>query len=231
MTDPSLTPADFFRDNEALLPAIVQEARLGKVLMLGYMNREALERTIASGLVTFFSRSRGRLWTKGESSGHVLRLSEIRWDCDRDTFLVLADPEGPTCHTGSESCFDGRILFQTGPPPPFETLSGLLDLIHRRREASSETSYVARLLSGPKSQLLKKLVEEAGETMAAVFEGDRRAIASEMADLLFHLLVTMEREEVSWSDLFGILGERTGTGGLAEKQSRTQKIRQPGETP
>jgi len=223
MVEPTRSLSDFFPDNQTLLPAIVQEPQYGKVLMLGYMNREALERTIETRQVTFFSRSRGRLWTKGESSGHFLVLEEIRWDCDQDTFLILANPVGPTCHTGTDSCFDGRILFRKDYAPAFETLTNLQKLIHDRWSENPETSYVARLLTGPKGQLLKKLVEEAGETMASVFEERPEAIRSEMADLLFHLFVTMERAGITWSGILQILEKRTGKSGILEKQERPGK--------
>ncbi len=226
------SPEDPFDDPTALIPAVVQHARTGKVLMLGYMNREALDKTLATGRVTFFSRSKGRLWMKGESSGHVLQLSEIRWDCDRDTLLVLAHPEGPTCHTGTESCFDGRVLYKTpGPAPAFETLANLTETIKSRAGERPENSYVATLLTGPLGPLLKKMVEEAGETMAAVYEGNPASIRSEMADLLFHLLVTMERTGASLSDIIEILEKRTGKSGLEEKRNRRASNIQPEEAP
>ncbi len=220
MTDQKINPDDLFPDERTLLPAIVQEALHGKVLMLGYMNREALRRTVETGRVTFYSRSRETLWTKGERSGHFLNLAEIRWDCDQDAFLILADPVGPTCHTGTDSCFDGRTLYRNNPEPPFETLFRLQKMIHARWSDNPETSYVAKLLTGPKGQLLKKLVEEAGETMAAVYEEQPEGIRSEMADLLFHLLVTMERAGIPWADVLDVLEKRFGKSGFKEKEGR-----------
>ena len=223
---------DPFGDDQTLLPAIIQNADSGKVLMLGYMNREALETTLRTGRVTFFSRSKGRLWTKGESSGHFLSVREILWDCDRDTLLVMTDPQGPTCHTGTESCFDGRTLFKAlAPRPAFETLDRLLQVIRDRRTQDPDTSYVARLLSGPTSSLLKKLVEESGEIMAAVYEDNPAAIRSEMADLIFHLLVTMERTGIPWKTVMEELDRRTGKGGLTEKRERLEKNPNPKEIP
>ncbi len=228
-TDGSTDP---FGDGRTLIPAIIQNADSGKLLMLGYMNREALETTLRTGRVTFFSRSKERLWTKGESSGHFLAVREIRWDCDRDTLLVMADPEGPTCHTGTESCFDGRTLFQSeAPSPAFETLDRLSGVIRDRRTQDPDTSYVARLLSGPTSSLLKKLVEESGEIMAAVYEENPEAIRSEMADLIFHLLVTMERTGIPWKAVMEELERRTGRGGLTEKRERLKKNPNPKEIP
>ena len=226
------TPPDLFPDSRTLVPAVVQNASSGKVLMVGYMNREALDQTLGTGRVTFFSRSKNRLWTKGESSGHFLELQEIRWDCDADALLVLVRPVGPTCHTGTESCFDGRILFrQEGSRPSFETLDALAAVIRARREESPENSYVSRLLSGPRSALLKKLVEESGEIVAAVYEEDMAAVRSEMADLLFHLLVAMERTGIDWSSVMKELENRTGKGGLAEKRDRIKKTPNPQESP
>lgn len=222
MTDHPKNPPDFFQDGQTLIPAVVQDAGHGKVLMVGYMNLSALERTLETRRVTFYSRSRKRLWTKGESSGHYLLLNEIRWDCDQDSFLVMATPLGPTCHTGTDSCFDGRILFRENSTPAFETLESLQKMIHGRWSDSPETSYVSRLLNGSKGQLLKKLVEEAGETMAAVFEENPEEIRSEMADLLFHLLVTMERAGIPWADILRILEKRSGKSGIKEKQERSK---------
>ena len=221
-----------FPDAETLRPAVVQEIRFGKVLMVGYMNREACDRTVESGKVTFFSRSKGRLWTKGESSGHFLGLVSLRYDCDADTLLAEVRPQGPTCHTGTESCFDGRFLFpDIGVRPAFETLGDLSATISRRRGDNPETSYVARLLSGPRSALLKKLVEEAGETMAAIYEEDVAGTRSEMADLLFHLLVSMERSQTPWEDVLEVLEKRTGKGGLEEKKERSNAPHKKGDTP
>ncbi len=229
--DDAILPT-LFPDGETLRPVVVQEASFGKVLMVGYMNREACDRTIAGGKVTFFSRSRGRLWTKGESSGHFLNLLALRYDCDTDTLLALVRPEGPTCHTGTESCFDGRPLFpESGLRPAFEILGDLAGTIARRRGGDPETSYVARLLSGPRSPLLKKLVEEAGETMAAIYEEDAAGIRSEMADLLFHLLVAMERTRTPWADVLEVLEKRTGKSGLEEKRERSRDPLTQGEKP
>ncbi len=221
-----------FPDEGILRPVVVQEVRFGKVLMVGYMNREAFHKTLDSGRVTFFSRSKGRLWTKGETSGHFLALVSLRYDCDGDTLLALVRPQGPTCHTGTESCFDGRPLFpETDVRPAFETLGDLSATIAHRRGGDPETSYVARLLSGPRSALLKKLVEEAGETMAAIYEEDAPGTRSEMADLLFHLLVAMERSHTPWEDVLEVLEKRTGKGGLEEKKERSQTPQKKGHTP
>ena len=221
-----------FPDSETLRPVVVQEVRFGNVLMVGYMNRAALDRTLETKTVTFFSRSKGRLWTKGESSGHTLDLVALRYDCDADTLLALSRPQGPTCHTGTASCFDGRPLSPASDfRAPFETLGELAETIRSRRGEDPEKSYVAKLLLGPLAPLLKKLVEEAGETMAAVYEHDQPAIRSEMADLLFHLLLAMERTGTPWEEVLGVLQKRSGKSGIEEKKERTGSPTEKGAGP
>jgi len=194
-------PEDFIADldwakGDGLLPAIVQHADDGRVLMLGYMNAEALEATRSSERVTFYSRSKQRLWTKGESSGHYLELVEMLADCDRDTLLVLARPIGPTCHTGTETCFgDGRI-------PPVGFLAELSTTIRGRAGADPTESYTARLLSEGVKRCAQKVGEEGVEVALAAASGDRDELESEAADLLYHLLVCLE---ASGSDLDSVL--------------------------
>jgi len=181
-------------DERGLLPAVVQHALTGEVLMLGYMSREALEATRATGYVHFFSRSRNALWRKGESSGHGLRCRGVVADCDADALLVLAVPEGPTCHTGNPSCFHQLLLGQRWESPP--PLAGLLQLVRQRQQAPPEGSYTAKLLACP-DEALKKLVEEAAEVMlAAKGEGEARLV-EELADLLYHLAVVLVSQGVS----------------------------------
>lgn len=194
------------RENE-LLPAIVQHARSGEVLMLGYMNEEALTATRESGLVTFYSRSRQRLWRKGETSGNVLRVVEIRQDCDGDALLVLAEPAGPTCHTGRPSCFfrdlDGTEV--TGPLPPVAIVARLADRIHTRRDAAPTESYTAKLLHGGVDRIGKKIGEEAAEVIIAAKNGNPAEVAYELADLIYHSLVLLENQgmtaEAVWAEL------------------------------
>ncbi|MGQ9874587.1 MAG: bifunctional phosphoribosyl-AMP cyclohydrolase/phosphoribosyl-ATP diphosphatase HisIE [Chloroflexus sp.] len=190
-----------------LLPAIVQHARSGEVLMLGYMNKEALTATLTSGYVTFYSRSRQRLWRKGETSGNTLRLVEIRQDCDGDALLVLAEPAGPTCHTGRPGCFF-RDLDETevsGPVPPVAILARLADRIQARRDSPPGESYTAKLLHGGVDRIGKKIGEEAAEVIIAAKNGDPAEIAYELADLIYHSLVLLEQQgmtaEAVWAEL------------------------------
>lgn len=182
-----------------LLPAIVQDARTLRVLMLGYMNREALETTLQSGRVTFFSRSKQRLWTKGEQSGHVLEFVSVETDCDSDTLLVQANPRGPTCHLGRTSCF---------PEAPGSQLGALDVLIeHRERERPAD-SYTTRLFEGGTRRIAQKVGEEGVETaLAAVAEGDD-ALLGEAADLAYHLLVLLRARGLGLADLEAALRKR-----------------------
>ncbi|WP_376692884.1 bifunctional phosphoribosyl-AMP cyclohydrolase/phosphoribosyl-ATP diphosphatase HisIE [Wenzhouxiangella sp. EGI_FJ10409] len=171
---------------DGLLPAIVQDADDGRVLMLGYMNAEALEATRSSERVTFFSRSKQRLWTKGESSGNHLALVDVRVDCDRDTLLVLARPHGPTCHTGSETCFgDARL-------PAVGFLADLERTIQSRAGTDPASSYTARLLAEGVKRCAQKVGEEGVEVALAAAAGEREELESEAADLLYHLLVCLQ---------------------------------------
>jgi phosphoribosyl-AMP cyclohydrolase / phosphoribosyl-ATP pyrophosphohydrolase len=194
-------------NSDGLIPAIVQHARSGEVLMLGYMNEEALQQTQASGLVTFWSRSRKTLWQKGATSGNFLRLVALRQDCDGDALLVLAEPEGPTCHTGRPSCFhrnlDGEVLAERVPPASIVT--HLVDVIRSRGLAPSEGSYTAKLLHGGVDRIGKKIGEEAAEVIIAAKNDSTSELTYEMADLLYHALVLLENQdvplEVVWEEL------------------------------
>jgi phosphoribosyl-ATP pyrophosphohydrolase/phosphoribosyl-AMP cyclohydrolase len=183
---------------DGLLPAIVQDADDGRVLMLGYMNAEALKATCSSGRVTFYSRSRQQLWTKGETSGHHLELVDILPDCDRDTLLVLARPQGPTCHTGTATCFgDGRS-------PSAGFLAELARTIEARSAADPEGSYTARLLAAGRQRCAQKVGEEGVEVALAAAAGERSELESEAADLLYHLLVCLR---AAGTDLDRVMGE------------------------
>ncbi|HOV58864.1 MAG TPA: bifunctional phosphoribosyl-AMP cyclohydrolase/phosphoribosyl-ATP diphosphatase HisIE, partial [Rhodanobacteraceae bacterium] len=195
MSDIDIDPAGLDWDKgEGLLPAVVQHARSGAVLMLGYMNRAALEETRRSGRVTFWSRSRQRLWTKGESSGHVLRLVGVRADCDRDTLLVQAEPEGPTCHLGTATCFGA----DSGLPLAF--LAELDALVARRERERPPGSYTTRLFEGGLRRMAQKVGEEGVETALAAVAQDERALLDEGADLLFHLLVLLRARGLGLGD-------------------------------
>ena len=177
---------------DGLLPAIVQDARTLRVLMLGYMDRTALEATLSSRRVTFFSRSKGRLWTKGESSGHFLELVSIEVDCDSDTLLVQAHPQGPTCHLQRESCF---------PSAPGSTLADLSALVERRAAERPEGSYTTKLFDGGIRRIAQKVGEEGVETALAAVAEDDDALLGEGADLLFHLLVLLRARGLGLADV------------------------------
>lgn len=200
-------------DDNGLIPAIVQHARSGEVLMLGYMNQTALAQTEATGLVTFWSRSRQELWQKGATSGNVLRLVELREDCDSDALLVLAEPAGPTCHTGARSCFYRPVNApETTEPlpaqPPSAVLSQLTDLIERRKQEQTEGSYTVKLLNGGPERIGKKVGEEATEVVIGAMKGDRQELAYETADLFYHTLVLLAQQGVTPEQVWAELARR-----------------------
>jgi phosphoribosyl-ATP pyrophosphohydrolase/phosphoribosyl-AMP cyclohydrolase len=177
-----------------LLPAIVQHARTGRVLMLGYMNDAALRETLGGGRVAFYSRSRETLWLKGETSGHYLNVVDVSTDCDSDAILVLADPVGPTCHTGSESCFAEAASTDA---QRLAFLALLENIIANRIADQPEDSYTAKLFAKGPSRIAQKVGEEGVETALAAVTRDDEGLVSECADLLFHLLVLLKSREIS----------------------------------
>jgi len=176
-----------------LLPAIVQHARTGRVLMLGYMNDSALRETLGGGRVVFYSRSRETLWLKGETSGNYLNVVDVSSDCDSDAILVLADPVGPTCHTGSESCFADAVPTDAGR---LAFLALLENIISNRIADQPEDSYTARLFAKGPSRIAQKVGEEGVETALAAVTRDDEGLVSECADLLFHVLVLLKSREL-----------------------------------
>ena len=188
-----------------LLPAIVQDAHDARVLMLGYMSPEALDRTIATGRVTFWSRSRDALWTKGETSGNGLELVSVVADCDRDTLLVRARPLGPTCHTGAPACFPESARADG-------VLASLDALVADRARTRSEGSYTARLFDAGTARIAQKVGEEAVETALAAVTRDDAGLLDEAADLVFHLVVLLRSRGLAWTDLEARLAARR-TGG------------------
>ncbi|MBI1233062.1 MAG: bifunctional phosphoribosyl-AMP cyclohydrolase/phosphoribosyl-ATP diphosphatase HisIE [Alphaproteobacteria bacterium] len=191
-----------FAKSGGLVPAIVQHARTRQVLMLGYMNAEAVRQTIETGQATFFSRSKGRLWVKGETSGNTLSLVSVRVDCDRDALLVEAEPAGPVCHLGTAGCFDD------GEAPGVGFLEALASIVHTRREADPKDSYVARLLASGPLKAAQKVGEEGVEVALAAAAQDDAALTEEAADLVFHLLVALESRGVALSDVVETLRAR-----------------------
>lgn len=184
-----------------LMPVVIQNAISGDVLMLGYMNKEALNVTLESGNVTFYSRTKQRLWTKGETSGNLLKLVNIYPDCDNDTLLILANPIGPTCHNGTESCF-----------APAQSQWGFLyeleNLLRERKKASPDSSYTARLYASGTKRIAQKVGEEGVETALAATVNDREELKNEASDLLYHLMVLLQDQSLSLSDVIGCLQER-----------------------
>ena len=184
---------------DGLLPVIVQDAANLRVLMLGYMNAEALAVTRASGFVTFYSRSKQRLWKKGETSGHVLELVSIEADCDNDTLLVLANPQGPTCHLQRASCF---------PEAPGDFLTDLDALVAQRERERPAGSYTTGLFEGGVRRMAQKVGEEGVEIALAAVAQDDEALLGEAADLLFHLTVLLRARGLSWHDAVRVLEQR-----------------------
>lgn len=178
---------------DGLLPVIIQDAVSMKVLMLGYMNREAFEKTLATGNVTFFSRTRKQLWTKGETSGNFLKVVEMYLDCDGDTLLIKANPLGPTCHRGTESCFD--------TPAEEGFVRKLSALIKKRHEEMPENSYTTRLFIKGVKKIAQKVGEEAVESAIEAVDGNRNRFVYEASDLLYHYLVLLEDMGCNISDI------------------------------
>ena len=191
-----------WKKGNGLVPAIVQDASTEQVLMLGYMNAESLEKTQETGLVTFYSRSRKTLWTKGETSGNTLKLVSIAMDCDQDTLLVRALPAGPTCHEGTVSCFGDK------GPEGLGFLAKLETLIEERKTADPESSYTAKLLQGPLHKAAQKVGEEGVETaLAAIAETDD-GLVYESADLIYHLMVLLSAKDIKLADVIKELQTR-----------------------
>ena len=184
---------DLSKNADGLLPVIVQDACTMKVLMLGYMNEEAFDKTIGTGLVTFWSRSRKALWTKGETSGNHLRLVEAYKDCDSDTLLVKADPTGPTCHRGTTSCFD--------TPENEGFIRTLASVVKGRHAEMPEGSYTTSLFIKGAKVIAKKVGEESAETIIEAVDGNKERFTYECSDLLYHLLVLCEQMGVGIEDL------------------------------
>ena len=188
-------------DDRGLIPAIIQDSISFNVLMLGYMNKDSLQHTFKTEEVTFFSRSKQRLWTKGETSGNKLILQSIEFDCDKDALLVKARQLGPTCHLDNYSCFKSEKRNS------FAIINELENIIDERKSESSEKSYVASLLKKGVKEIAKKVTEEAGETSISAVTNDGRLI-DEASDLLFHLLVLLKSQEKSIEDVFNELKKR-----------------------
>ncbi len=192
---------DFKKYHDGLAPAIVQDRITRKVLMLGFMNEEALDKTLKDGKVTFFSRSRNCLWTKGEESGNFLLLKEIAADCDGDTLLIQAEPLGPVCHTGSDTCWGEKNVKD-------DFLFYLEDIIRQRREAPRDESYVAHLFSKGINKIAQKLGEEAVELVIESKDNNEELFLNESADLLFHFMILLNAKGYTLQEVISVLQQR-----------------------
>jgi phosphoribosyl-ATP pyrophosphohydrolase/phosphoribosyl-AMP cyclohydrolase len=216
-------------NEDGLVPAIAQDARTGRVLMMAWANQEALASTVETGYGHYFSRSRQALWKKGETSGNLQRVLEVRADCDADTLLYLVQQDGPACHTGAESCFfrvmgaDGIVDTQEISPPIGGMSDRLAEVIHSRRTADPERSYTASLLTSGMDGIVAKIREESGELVDALNNEDDRRVVSEAADLLYHVLVGFSARGIAPHEVALELGRRFGLSGLDEKASRSSE--------
>lgn len=201
-------PIDQIRYNEqGLVPAIIQDYLDGTVLMMAWMNAQSLQKTLETGETWFWSRSRSQFWHKGETSGHLQHIRSLRYDCDSDALLISVEQVGDVaCHTGERSCFhqvDGTVT-----PPPADTLSQVFEVICDRRDNPNLESYTCKLFAGGDNKILKKIGEEAAEVVMACKDDDPNAIASEVADLLYHTLVAIAHHQVDLRDVYRKLQER-----------------------
>lgn len=211
--DPEKLGTEIGWDAQGLVPAIVQDAHTGQVLMLAYMNAESLQRTLETGETWFWSRSRAELWHKGATSGNTQRVLDFRYDCDEDTLLVRVEPAGPACHTGQQSCFYRRLPDGTeaGPPPAAGGVLPHLEAVIQDRKAHPRPgSYTCHLFEDGLPRIIKKVGEEAIETLvAAQSEGDARLV-SEVADLLYHTMVLLAARDLTWAKVEAELARRFG---------------------
>ena len=191
---------DFKKYSDGLVPAIIQDNSTGRVLMLGFMNEEALNKTIEENKVTFFSRTKNRLWTKGEESGNFLLVKEIIEDCDRDTLLIKADPVGPVCHTGADTCWNEK---NEG-----DFLQHLETIIESRKAGNDENSYVKKMFSKGLNKIAQKVGEEAVELVIEAKDDNRELFMGEAADLLFHYLLLLNAKGYNLQDVISVLKER-----------------------
>jgi phosphoribosyl-ATP pyrophosphohydrolase/phosphoribosyl-AMP cyclohydrolase len=209
---------------QGLIAAIVQDRLTGQVRMLGYMNREALVATLRTGRATFFSRSRGELWEKGATSGHTLHVASIHADCDADALVLMADPVGPTCHTGSPSCFFRRVRQDGVAEDSGSDATAFLEQLEReiegRKSSVAAQSYTRWLLDGGPERIGGKIREEADELARAIDAETEDRVASEAADVIYHLLVGIASRGVPLRDVVGKLAARSGVSGHEEKARR-----------
>jgi len=190
-----------FKKMQGIIPCIVQDYVSRQVLMLGFQNKEALEKTIKTKKVTFFSRTKKKLWTKGEESGNFLELKDIKIDCDKDTVLIIANPVGPTCHLGNFSCFGSEEI-------SINFLETLMKVIQKRKKEKKENSYVCKVFDKGKNRIIQKVGEEAVETVIAAMQNNKKKFISESADLIFHFLILCVEKNISLNDIIQELYNR-----------------------
>ncbi len=211
---------------DGLIPAIIQDATTKEVLMMAWMNSDALDKTLETGQTHFWSRSRNQLWHKGETSGHIQKVKAMTLDCDSDTLLVEVEQVGAACHTGRRSCFFNAMTDPYKPPDgasltPLRPLDVLCETIAARKQHPSDASYTSRLLLGNIDGLLKKVAEEAIEFILSIKNGRTEAIIHEAADLVYHFLVALGRQGISLAEVEEVLRARSFQSGLTEKQGRS----------
>lgn len=214
-------------EKQELLPVIVQDIHTNEVLMMAYMDKEALKLSLETKLAHYFSRSKQRLWKKGESSGHLQHIKQFMIDCDNDTLLLKVEQEGVACHTGRKSCFfteldsgEETLAVEVDTTMAYGVIDTLYHTILERKNADPETSWTAKLLSKGENTILKKVVEEAGEFSFAVKDDDEEEIVYEAADLTYHVLVALSHKNISPDRIKQELARRFGMSGIAEKNSR-----------
>jgi phosphoribosyl-ATP pyrophosphohydrolase/phosphoribosyl-AMP cyclohydrolase len=210
-----------------LIPAVIQDYKTNEVLMLGYMNKEALELTKKTGFVHYYSRSKQRIWKKGETSGHTQEVKEMLIDCDNDTLLIKVKQNGVACHTGRKSCFftnldNGKTVSEVEIKPEYNFIDTLYHTLLERKSADAKSSYVASLYHKGENSILKKVVEEAGELCFAVKDDDKNEIIYEAADLLFHSMVALAYKNIHPEAILNELKRREGVSGIEEKNSRNK---------
>lgn len=210
-------------NGEGLVPAIAQDANTGEVLMLAYMNKEALSLTLSTGRAHYWSRSRKSLWLKGDTSGNYQNVKSVLYDCDGDTILLEVEPLGPACHTGERTCFfrslDGKGAKLSGP----RVLTELYSIIKERKKAAPDKSYVASLYAKGLPKILEKIGEESAELMEAAREKGKSDVVYEFCDLLFHSMVLLSNEGIEMDETYRELARRFGISGIEEKGSRGKK--------
>lgn len=221
-----MQPDSIKYDAAGLVTAVVQDRLTGEIRMVAWMNAEAVAETLRTGYATFYSRSRGKLWVKGETSGHRLRVAQVLADCDADTLLVLVDPEGPSCHTGKDNCFFQPVTTTSDSAesePATPHLFELERVIKARQASTGEKSYTRYLLDGGAEKVNSKIIEESNELARAIAGESDERVASEAADVLYHVLVGLRLRGVELRQVIEVLAARSGQSGHEEKASRKPK--------